>query len=161
MKRVCAPFTAQISIALENAKLFEDVQNTKNYNESVLESMSNGVITVDEHHQIITCNSAGRRILQVREEDIIGQSADDFFGGVNDWVLDSVRAVDETHEIEIVMDKEIEFDGDKVSVNLPHSRCVGRARRVWVQCCCWKISAVRSALSRPCPGTWTRLSPTN
>ena len=73
-------FTAQISIALENAKLFEDVQNTKNYNESVLESMSNGVITVDEHHQIITCNSAGRRILQVREEDVIGQSVDDFFG---------------------------------------------------------------------------------
>ena len=111
-------FTAQISIALENAKLFEDVQNTKNYNESVLESMSNGVITIDEHHQIITCNSAGRRILQVREEDVIGQSVDDFFGGVNDWILDSVRAVDETHEIEIVMDKEIEFDGDKVSVNL-------------------------------------------
>ena len=39
-------FTAQISIALENAKLFADVQNMKNYNESVLESMSSGVLTL-------------------------------------------------------------------------------------------------------------------
>ncbi|MEM6962385.1 MAG: GAF domain-containing protein, partial [Myxococcota bacterium] len=40
-------FTAQISIGLENAKLFDDVQSMKNYNESMLESMSNGVITFD------------------------------------------------------------------------------------------------------------------
>ena len=32
-------FTAQVAIALENAKLFDDVQNMKNYNESMLESM--------------------------------------------------------------------------------------------------------------------------
>jgi adenylate cyclase len=41
-------FTAQIAISLENASLFADVQNMKNYNESVLESMSNGVITLDD-----------------------------------------------------------------------------------------------------------------
>jgi len=35
-------FTAQISIALENAKLFADVQAMKNYNDAMLESMSNG-----------------------------------------------------------------------------------------------------------------------
>ena len=34
-------FTAQVAIALENAKLFDDVQNMKNYNESMLQSMSN------------------------------------------------------------------------------------------------------------------------
>jgi adenylate cyclase len=52
-------FTAQVSIALENAKLFEDVQNMKNYNESMLESMTNGVITMDEDGKIVTCNAAG------------------------------------------------------------------------------------------------------
>jgi adenylate cyclase len=39
-------FTSQISIGLENAKLFDDVENIKNYNESILESMSSGVITL-------------------------------------------------------------------------------------------------------------------
>ena len=53
-------FTAQISIALENAKLFDDVQKMKNYNESMLESMSNGVITLDERDIIVTCNSRRR-----------------------------------------------------------------------------------------------------
>ena len=41
-------FTAQLSIALQNAQLFDDVQNMKNYNEAMLESMSNGVLTIDE-----------------------------------------------------------------------------------------------------------------
>jgi len=39
-------FTAQVSIALQNAKLFDDVQNMRNYSEAMLASMSNGVITV-------------------------------------------------------------------------------------------------------------------
>ena len=47
-------FTAQISIGLENAKLFDDVQKMKNYNESVLESMSNGVVTLDDRRVIVT-----------------------------------------------------------------------------------------------------------
>ena len=41
-------FTAQISVGLENAKMFNDMQAVKNYNEAMLQSMSNGVITVDE-----------------------------------------------------------------------------------------------------------------
>ena len=59
-------FTAQVAIALENAKLFDDVQKIKNYNESMLESMSNGVITLDERDTIVTCNSAGARIMNWR-----------------------------------------------------------------------------------------------
>ncbi len=62
-------FTAQVSIALENAKLFDDVQNMKNYNESMLESMSNAVITMDEDGKIVTCNATGYRIMQVMEAD--------------------------------------------------------------------------------------------
>ena len=52
-------FTAQMAIALENAKLFDDVQNMKNYNESMLQSMSNGVITLNDDGTIVTCNAAG------------------------------------------------------------------------------------------------------
>jgi adenylate cyclase len=52
-------FTAQISIALENAKLFADVQNMKNYSDAMLESMSNGVLTLDESGRIVTCNIRG------------------------------------------------------------------------------------------------------
>lgn len=57
-------FTAQVSVALENAKLFDDVQNMKNYAESMLESMSNAVVTLNEEGVIQTCNKAGYRILK-------------------------------------------------------------------------------------------------
>src|ERR1035438_8514659 len=39
-------FTAQVAMSLESAKLFDQVQQVKNYNESMLQSMSNGVVTL-------------------------------------------------------------------------------------------------------------------
>lgn len=111
-------FTAQISIALENAKLFDDVQNMKNYSESMLESMSNGVITLDEEGKIITCNAAGLSIMKISAEDIIGRHSTDFFTGANAWVLERIQRVDETQESDITMDADFEFGGEELSVNL-------------------------------------------
>ena len=114
-------FTAQISIALENAKLFDDIQNMKNYNESMLESMSNGVITLDENGKIVTCNAAGLRILRVSPEDILGHEADAFFTDSNTWILERIRRVADTQEVDVTMDAEMEVGGDepeKLSVNL-------------------------------------------
>ena len=73
-------FTAQIAVGLENAKLFADVQAMKNYNESMLESMSNGVITFDEEGISQTCNAAAARILRREEADVIGTSSHDLLG---------------------------------------------------------------------------------
>ena len=111
-------FTAQISIALENAKLFADVQSMKNYNESMLESMSNAVITLDEAEKIVTCNAAGLRILKVHPTNILNRTASDFFGGDNAWILDKLKKVAETQTQELLMDAEIRVDGDPVSINL-------------------------------------------
>ncbi len=111
-------FTAQVSIALENAKLFEDVQNMKNYNESMLESMSNGVITMDEDGKIVTCNAAGLRITQSQPDEVFGRLAEEFFVDANSWVMDKINKVGETMEADIFMDGELEFGGEKVSANV-------------------------------------------
>ena len=58
-------FTSQISMGIENAKLFDDVQNQKNYSESILSSMHDAVLTIDENGVVKTCNTAGLRILQI------------------------------------------------------------------------------------------------
>ena len=105
-------FTAQVSIALENAKLFEDVQNMKNYNESMLESMSNGVITMDEDGKVVTCNASGLRIIKAGINDIIGKLAEDVFVGANAWLMDRVKKVEETLEQDVLMDAELEFGGE-------------------------------------------------
>jgi adenylate cyclase len=111
-------FTAQISIALENAKLFADVQNMKNYNESMLESMTNGVVTLDESGKIVTCNAAGLKIFKVTPPQIIDRVATEFLAGDNSWVIDKLKRVEETQSMEILMDAEIKVGEEKVSVNL-------------------------------------------
>ncbi len=110
-------FTAQVAIALENAKLFDDVQNMKNYAEGMLESMSNAVITLDEDGKIATCNSAGYRIMGVKPADIIGKMATDYFIDANAWIMEKVKSVQETQQSEVMMDRPVSFKGESQSVN--------------------------------------------
>jgi adenylate cyclase len=109
-------FTAQISIALENAKLFADVQQMKNYNEAMLESMSNGVITLDSAEKIVTCNAAGMRILRT-DASILGRTAHEFFTGPNAWVLERLHQVEEGQSTDHLMDAELQIADETLSVN--------------------------------------------
>jgi adenylate cyclase len=111
-------FTAQVAISLENAKLFDDVQKIKNYNESMLESMSNGVITLDESEMIVTCNSAGARIMRASPSAILGRSASEFFVDGNAWIVERIRKVVSEEVANVAMDVEIELGDQPVSVNL-------------------------------------------
>ncbi|MDP3096564.1 MAG: GAF domain-containing protein [Syntrophales bacterium] len=122
-------FTAQVSIALENAKLFDDVQNMKNYSESMLESMSNGVITLNEDGKIVTCNAAGLRILQLAPEAILKRKAADFFTGANGWIIEKIRHVEENGKPDVIMDAEAEFAGTRISVNLTLLPLVSTAKK--------------------------------
>ena len=111
-------FTAQISIALENAKLFADVQNMKNYSEAMLEPMSNAVLTLDDAGKIATCNAAGLKILRVRSDRILHRTAAEFFGADNAWLLERLKHVDETASADVLMDAELVVQEEKVSANV-------------------------------------------
>ncbi|MBK8062991.1 MAG: GAF domain-containing protein [Betaproteobacteria bacterium] len=110
-------FTAQVSIALENAKLFADVQAMKNYNDAMLESMSNGLITLDAQDRIATCNAAGLRILHAEAKDVLHVPAAEYFGAANAWVIDKLATVRDTGEHQISMDAPLQVGGDTLSVN--------------------------------------------
>ncbi|MDO8465361.1 MAG: GAF domain-containing protein [Gallionella sp.] len=111
-------FTAQISIALENAKLFADVQAMKNYNDAMLESMSNGLITLDENECIATCNAAGLRILKAGAEEVLRKPVAEFFAGDNAWVLEKLKLVAESGQQQTSMDAPLQVAGETLSVNL-------------------------------------------
>jgi adenylate cyclase len=111
-------FTAQISIGLENAKLFDDVQKMKNYNQGMLESMSNGVVTFDGDGVIVTCNAAAQRIIGCTAEQVVGQAAEQFFSNGNTWVAEKLARVRESRTSEVTMDAELECAGEPRSVNL-------------------------------------------
>lgn len=111
-------FTAQISVGIENAKLFEDVQQIKNYNESILQSMSNGVVTFDESGEVRTCNAAAGIIMKVTPKDVIGIRKEHLVGEVNKWLLDVIDGVSETRTQELVMDAEIKVFEEMISGNI-------------------------------------------
>ncbi len=112
-------FTGQISIALENAKLFDDVQQIKNYNESMLESMSNGIITIDPDGVVVTCNAAGGDIVSTDPTSLIGQEVAEIFQGDMEVVHECIARVSENRSSESVHDLEMKFGDDRtVSCNL-------------------------------------------
>lgn len=111
-------FTSQISMALENAKLFSDVQAMKNYNESMLESMSSAVLTFDDELKVVTCNSAGTRIMKIAEEEIVGADAETFFSGENSWIFEGLKNVAENQDTMNVLDASAEFGEETLSINL-------------------------------------------
>ena len=51
-------FAAQTSISLENAKLFDTVESMKNYLDNLIQSLSNGIVTVDDEGYIKTVNKS-------------------------------------------------------------------------------------------------------
>ena len=111
-------FTAQIAICLENAQLFEDVQSIKNYNETMLERMSNGVLTFDGEGVAVTCNAGTQRILRARTSDIVGRDAADLFTGRNDWIREQLETAIRNKGSEAVMDGTLDVRGESHSVNL-------------------------------------------
>ena len=108
-------FTQQVAIALENAKLFEDVAKERAYNHSMLTSMSNAVITIDDEGKIITCNKAGLKILKIRLSDIIGKTAEEFFTNGRSWIFEKIKICEETKQVELLVDAEFEVGTEEDS----------------------------------------------
>ena len=125
-KRLAA-FTSQISMGIENAKLFDDVQSQMNYSQSILSSMHDAVLTFDEHGTVKTCNPAGLRILKIPHESaILEQSASSLLGGPNEWLLHKLEAVQENEEF---LDAELQIEGETLSVNVTLTPLLGKSEK--------------------------------
>ena len=122
-KRLAA-FTSQISMGIENAKLFDDVQNQKNYSESFLSSMHDAVITIDENKMVRTCNPAGLKVLKLSNlTDVLNRSLIELLGSENSWLTNKLESVDEQEEF---LDATLLIQGDKLSVNVSTTPLIGQ-----------------------------------
>ncbi|KAF0166114.1 MAG: adenylate cyclase [Rhodocyclaceae bacterium] len=112
-------FSAQAAVAIENAKLFKEVSAARNYNEAILHSMNNAVLTLDADGVLKKVNESARRILRLSDDDLLGHTLDEHFTGRNSWVAKSLEKVRSSGNTDITVDTDLFIEGaDLISVNL-------------------------------------------
>ena len=74
---------SQIAVALENAQLYARASQMRNYLENVQQSISNGIITLDNERRVITMNRAALALLGREEEACLGQDLRALLGEAN------------------------------------------------------------------------------
>ncbi|MFH1541501.1 MAG: histidine kinase N-terminal 7TM domain-containing protein [bacterium] len=69
-----------VAVALENARLYNEVVTIKDYNEEILQSMTSGVLTIDIHGKIVTCNDMAQKITGRQASEIVGKTCELIWG---------------------------------------------------------------------------------
>ncbi len=112
-------FSAQAAVALENASLFQDMRRLKNYNEAVLKSLSNGIVTLDKDFKIAKVNEAATRNIGLTEENLVGRNVVEVFFEHNKWVAESLDFVSKTGGTDYHADTDyLRADGEIIAVNV-------------------------------------------
>jgi len=68
----------QAAIAIENARLYEEVSHTKQFLHDILEEMTSAVVTINEDGLITSCNAVFKSIFNLTHQDLIQQPIEAF-----------------------------------------------------------------------------------
>jgi adenylate cyclase len=124
-------FAAQAAIAIDNATLFSEVVSARNYNESILRSMSSGVITLDREARIAKLNTAACRILGIAAEDVGGSDIHAVLAEGNPFIMSEIEAVSESGEPKTLLDVDVRnMGGQTVSANISIVPLLSESERV-------------------------------
>jgi adenylate cyclase len=99
--------SSQISVALENAQLYKKTVNMKNYLASVQESISNGILTLDDDYRVVTANRAVRRLFEQGTEEMEKKDLREIIGRENEHIIGLIDRV-YAHRRSLV-DYDVEF----------------------------------------------------
>lgn len=88
-------------------KLLDEVIHIKNYNEGILESMTNGVITLDSGKKIIKCNGPSLRILSFNSEHLINRPLESVLSTKKNMLMDYVARTLESGKSQSIQNMEL------------------------------------------------------
>ena len=66
-------FASQISIAIENAKLFDEIHNVKNYLNVLIQNLDNAIVTIDINGKIKTVNNTFYQMFDINPSDNLAE----------------------------------------------------------------------------------------
>ncbi len=69
-------FANQAATAIENARLFEQLEKRRVYLERVLGAAPDAIVTLDAHHRVVEWNSGAERLFGYSREEAIGRELD-------------------------------------------------------------------------------------
>ena len=115
-------FSAQAAICLENARLFDEVIQIRDYNESILRSTSNGMLALDAKGVITSANPSAVEMFGGGTIDVamlLGQNAADVFREKNAWVVASIEKLGTSGDTDLSPDADLHRpNGEVASVNM-------------------------------------------
>lgn len=117
-ERLLNALGSQISISLENSRLFEEVRFMQNYNASILGSIATGVVTLGPDGRVIFINRAAETIFGSTETGKVHQEF--FCGGQNPELEGGIERVlhgDES-EFNAYHSQYVKPAGDPVNINV-------------------------------------------
>jgi len=94
--------SSQMAVALENAQLYEGTVTLKNYLVSMGESISSGILTLDQGYHVVRANRAVLTLFERGIADVEHQDIRDLLGPANADIACTVDQVYATHR-EVVM----------------------------------------------------------
>ena len=90
----------------------------KSYNDSILHSMSNAVMTLDATGKIVTCNGAGLRIWESKEDALVGRPLTALLDDAGHWLAESISSAKASGETGFFPDAQLTLGGVSRSVNV-------------------------------------------
>jgi len=119
-------FGAQAAVAIDNARLFSEALAAKSFDESILLSMSGGVIALDNNLRITKVNPAAAEILGASRTLLEGLDARTVLHSQNPWLMDELKVVAESGETKQLLDIELKTARPRPSsVNLSIAPLLG------------------------------------
>ena len=110
---------SQIAIALENSQLYERTVEMKNYLQSVQESISNSIFTLDHTYHVVTANRATVELLRQPLDTLLKQDVRVLLGPDNAHLVRCMAQVYTSHLALVDDDVELLFpDSSRSSLNL-------------------------------------------
>ncbi|MFH1347427.1 MAG: ATP-binding protein, partial [Candidatus Margulisiibacteriota bacterium] len=70
----------QTAVALDNARLYSEVVSMRDYSEKILQSMGNGMLTVDNKAKVVTCNHPAEKITGRKGVEVLGKTCEEIWG---------------------------------------------------------------------------------
>ena len=95
---ILSSLSNQAAVAMDNAKLFKEITEAKQFNESILGSIATGVITINSLGEVDSINKAGESILRLDHNDILDNHYMFLFEKDKE-IIDLINKTDESKKI--------------------------------------------------------------